>query len=244
MSWCIVAFVVFSTFVCFARPSQNSQDSFSDPQLASIAPTGPPEAGISVTRLRAPGKARAHYNQAFKLFVKNKFSDAEREVEVALRLYPAYPDALTLRGAIQLYLHHFESAERDFQAAIRSDTRYSPAYVSLADLYNSESRFDDALALTEQAATSMPATWNVQYEIARALIGKRQYESALAIADSALHAKRPHHLLHLAKARALLGLKQYSQAKIELQTYLADERPGDREHARGLLNQIQNVSGQ
>jgi predicted Zn-dependent protease len=77
------------------------------------------------------------------------------------------------------------------------------------------------------------------------LIGKHQYDRALSVADAALHARRPHHcLLHFAKARALIGLKRYSQAKVELQTFLADNRSGDNQPARDLLNEIEVAGGQ
>lgn len=249
MSFRIVACIIFSSLACVARPLPNPQspstDPFGDPEPSPIARAGAPGSSISIARLRVPEKARDLYNQAITLFIKDKFSEAERKLDRALKIYASFPDALTLRGGVYLRFRNWQPAEQDFEAAIATDPGFSPAYIGLSDLYNEQSRFDDALRSIRQADALTPGAWNIQYEIARALIGKHQYDRALSVADAALHARRPHHcLLHFAKARALIGLKRYSQAKVELQTFLADNRSGDNQPARDLLNEIEVAGGQ
>ncbi len=245
----IVTCIIFGSLACLALPLPNPQspstDPFGDPPPSPVASSGASEASVSVARLRVPAKARALYNQALKLFIKEKFLEAEGKLDQALKINSSFPDALTLRAGIYLHLRRWEPAEQDFEAAIASDPRFAPAYIGLSDLYNEQSHFDDALRTIQQADALTPGIWNVQYEIARAWIGKHQYDRALAVADAALHARRPYHcLLHFAKARALIGLRRYSQAQTELQTYLADDRSGDDRLARDLLNQIQTLPGQ
>lgn len=215
------------------------------PQPPAISESNASQCRISVVRLSVPEKARKLYNNALSAFVKLKLAEAKHKLDQALNLYPTFPDALTLRGGIDLNMQHWEPAEQDLQAAIRIDPTYLPAYVGLADLYNAESRFDDALAVTEKADAFAP-NWNVSYEIARALIGKEQYERALTTADDAIHATADHHpLLHLAKAHAFAGLRKYPQAAAELRSYLSDPfLAEDDPNARDMLNRIERAMSQ
>lgn len=108
-----------------------------------------------------------------------------------------------------------------------------------AGVYNAQLRFDDAQEFTQHAVATGANTWDLQYEIARVLIGKRQYESALETAETALQLKQRGSLLHLAKAHALLGLRRYSQAATELSTYLRYQPSEDgSQHARDLRQKI------
>lgn len=245
----VLVCIVVSSFVCFARPLPNPQLSSShpasDPPRPGINRPRPSEGRISIVRLRVPGKARRLYDNALTAFVKRKLADAKRELDAALRLCPAFPDALTLRGGIHLNQRQWEPAEEDFLASMRLDPTYLPAYVGLADVYNSESRFDDALAITRRANALTSCAWNVQYEVARSFIGKCQYLRALAIIDEALLAKPDdHYLLHLVRAHALIGLKRYSQAETELREYLADDHAAGDQNARELLKQVSALAGE
>lgn len=245
----ILAFVSLTSFVCLARPVPNPNPSPVDPAGGSppavIDRPHPLDAPISIVRLSVPEKARRLYDNALTAFMKQRLAEAKTKLDEALHLCPAFPDALTLRGGVYLNQDRLDAAEDDFLTAIRFDPAFLSAYIGLADLYNQESRFDDALAITGQANAMTPRVWNVQYEVARAFIGKGQYDRALAVIDATL-ISRPddHRLLNLAKAHALVGLQHYSQAEAELQTYLADERSADDERARDLLDRIQTIVGQ
>lgn len=201
-----------------------------------------PDAPISITRLREPRKVRRLYEQAMEAWLKNKPAQATRRLERALNLYPPFPEALTLNGFIQASLQQWEAAERSLQAAIESDPSYSPAYTVLAGVYNAQARFDDAQEAAQLAISQGVDSWDVKYEIARALIGKKQYEPALAITEAALRSTLHGSLMHLAKAHALLGLRRYPQAVTELRAYLRYRPDGDGSvRARDLLNQIQSA---
>lgn len=217
----------------------------SESQPRSIGVGGPyvprSEKRVSVARLKVPRKARQLYNRALRAFQKHKPAEAKRKLDEALKQYSPFPEALTLRGFIQLNDTQWEAAEQNLQAAVRSDPGYPAAYVVLGDLYNRELRFDDALATTEQALALIPETWLVHYEMARALIGKHQYDLALTVSDAAL---RTNHgtLLHLARAHALTGLKRYPQAAAELRAYLHYQPAGEgSQQARDMLRQLQNA---
>lgn len=202
---------------------------------------GVPDARISVQRLRVPHKARQLYENALDAWIKQSPAKAQHKVDQALKLDPTFPEALTLRGGIEAANQQWEAAEQSLQAAIQSDPAYSPAYVILAGVYNTQGRYDDAQEATEHALSVGATTWSAQYEIARALIGKREYENALAIADAALRSNHGS-LMHLARAHAMLGLRNYPEAVAELRTYLREDPTGEGSHdALALLDRLNTV---
>lgn len=201
-------------------------------------------ARISAVRLREPRKAQRLLSKASKAWAKHKAAEAERNLKLALDIYPSFPEALTFCGYIQASRQQWDMAEESVHSAIQMDPSYSPAYVVLAGIYNGESRFEDAQQASEQALLAGANTWDVQYEIARALIGKHEYDRALTITESALHGKHGT-LLHLAKAYALARLKRYRESVAELRTYLHYEPHGDgSQKAHELMDQIQPLAGE
>jgi len=149
---------------------------------------------------------------------------------------------LTLYGLLRASSQQWSTAEVSLLSAIRTDPGYSLAYVVLAGVYNGQLRFDDPQEAINQALSAGVDTWDVQYEIARSLIGKQEYDRVLSITETAQHRKH-NPLLHLAKAHALLGLKRYRQSITELQTYLHHE-PNDEgsRNARNLLALLQTIA--
>ena len=199
---------------------------------------------ISTVRLNVPRKARSHYEKAIKPFAKHRYVEAQTQLDQALHLYQAFPEALTLLGYIQLDLQQWESAEHSLQAAIRSDPTYGLAYLVLSHLYNMQGRFDEAIAMSQRANALMPDDWMVAYEMCTSLIKTQQYAMALNLGDAALRTNRGS-ILHVAKAHALLGLNRYSEAVAELRTYLSYQPTGEgSQDARNLLEWIQNVPNQ
>ena len=200
-----------------------------------------PERSISMVRLRVPRKSRELYEKARKAFAKHRYAEAQHMLNQALQGYSSFPEALVMSGYIQICLSEWELAEQNLLAAARTDPTYGLAPIVLADLYNTERRFDDALAAARQAAVLIPDSWVVQFEMARALLGKGQYHSALSIGDAALRANGGT-LLHVLKAHALIGLERYPEAVTELQTYLQYQPLGElSENAHDLLDQIQGA---
>ena len=181
-----------------------------------------PERSVSIVRLRVPRKSRELYEKARNAFGKHRYAEAQHMLHQALQGYSAFPEALTMSGYIQICL--------------------GLAHIVLADLYNTERRFDDALAAARRAVALMPDSWVVQFEMARALLGNGQYDSALRISDAALGANGGT-LLHVLKAHALIGLERYPEAVTELQMYLQYQPLGElSQNAHDLLDQIQGAA--
>ena len=210
-------------------------------RISDSRSVGPIDARISVRRLRVPRKARQLYEKALEAWRKHAGADAQQKVDQALQLDPTFPEALTLLGGMRATNQQWDAAEHSLQAAIRSDPDYPPPYVILASVYNTEQRYDEGEEAAEHALRAGAATWSVQYEIARALIGKEKYENAVAISDAALLSNHGS-LMHLAKAHAMLGLQKYPEAAAELRTYLRDDPAGEgSQDARDLLAKLQSI---
>lgn len=202
------------------------------------------ESSISIARARVPRKARELYEVAQKTARKHDYLKAQKKLDQALHLYPAFPEALTMQGSIQMDLNQLESAEQSLQAAVRSDPSYGWPYLLLSSLYNRQGRFDNALAMAQWAAALMPDVWLVHYEMARAFMEKHQYALALNTSDAALRTNLGT-LLHVAKADALIGLGRYQEAAEELRTYLQYQPAGEAsQDAHDLLDKIQSAMGQ
>ncbi len=243
-----LACIVFLSVGCLA---QNRQEVGShtgrngDNQRPSIETRGAPpqEESISVVRLRVPSKVRELYDDARRAFQKRRYDDAQAMLNQALQWYPAFPEALAMRGYIQIDLNQWELAEQNLQAAVHIDPTYGLGYRLLGDLYNREERFDEAFLASQQAVALTPGSWPDQYEVIRALVGKHQYALALKVSDAAL-LTNPGTLLHVAKAHALVGLRKYPEAAAELRTYLNYEPAGDgSQDAHDLLDEIRKAMG-
>jgi len=232
----------FCAFFSLSSVTQTLRDKVEEPHLAVsdlhagnslVVTTG--NARISITRLREPHKARKIYNKAFTAWVKGRPEEALRILDCALRIYPTFPEALALYGGIQASLQHWESAEQKLLASIQTDPTYSPPYVILAGVYNTEDRFDEAQQVIQQALSAGDDSWHLQYEIARSLIGKREYESALATSEGALRSTPDQGL----------GLRKYPQAAEELTAYLRYEPSGNGSvETRDLLQRVQRIVSQ
>jgi len=217
--------------------SLNTPDGYSQPSITA-RPTATAGPSVSISRLKVSRKAQQLYEQALKAWGRQAADEAKHKLDRALEIDSSFPDALTLYGGIHANLQEWALAEQSLQKAIHSDPGFSPAYVILAGVYNTQDRFDDAEKAAQQAIAAGANTWDLQYEIARSLIGKGEYENALAITEAALRSKHGP-LLHLARAHALLGLQKYSEASFELKTYLHDDPSGDGfQDAQNLLEQI------
>jgi tetratricopeptide (TPR) repeat protein len=210
-------------------------------KTSSARSLGAVDARISIQRLKVPRKARQLYEKALEAWGKHAGADAQQKVDQALQLDPGFPEALTLLGGIRAANQQRDAAEQCVQAAIRSDPDYPPAYVILAGIYNTQQRYEEAEQAAEHALQAGAATWSVQYEIARALIGQEKYENAIAISDAALLSNHGS-LMHLARAHAMLGLQRYPEAEAELRAYLRDDPEGEgSENARELLERLQSL---
>ncbi|HXB20281.1 MAG TPA: tetratricopeptide repeat protein [Candidatus Solibacter sp.] len=212
--------------------------------VRTTATDGNDRNSISVAQYKVPGKAREEFKKANKLSQEQKPEEAQKHLESALAIYPAYADAFTLRGILKLEAHDLTGALADLQKAIEADGNHALAYIVMGAAQNMESRFDDAIRSLERGQTLAPASWQACFEMGKALVGKARYEQALAQLDRAQAlAPKDYSVIHLVKAHAMLSLNHYSDAMTELQAYLAKEPNGpNREQAQKMLDKARTFA--
>jgi tetratricopeptide (TPR) repeat protein len=194
---------------------------------------------VSVAELQVPERARKAYRKAQEAMHKEKPADAEKYAEEALRDYPRYADAITLRGIIRLDEKKYDEASRDFEQAIQYDPNYPLAYVALGATYNLLSRWDDALRTLTHSTTLNPSSWQAYFEMGKSFMGKGDYRAALEQFNKTEQLAPRYSLVHLMRAHALLGLKDYTGAIAELESYLQHEPNGSQsQQARETLDQV------
>ncbi len=164
-------------------------------------------------------------------------------MNAALLIFPKFPEALTLRGALEKDAGKFAEAISDLQQAIQYDASFAVAYLALASVFNSTGRFAEALPVLTQAERLTPNLWYVQFEIARAKLGMGQFTDALRSVDRAAElAGGPQQeppAIHLMRAYALIGLGERPRATTELETLLARQPSGRfADDARTLLDKL------
>jgi len=252
----LLALAVFAV-VCRAqtverpsRPSPRRGNLPADvrPSTSTANPAGLSESAIgphtvSVVRLQVPGKARDAYNRAVLDYRKGNLQKSASHVERALEMWPAFPDALLLRGLLRKATSRPEQAEQDMLAAQKLDPGFALTYVALGDFYNLRGRYDDAQRMVQEGMQACAMDWMAYYELTRALLGQKQFAAVLQTLeqwDAIDSTSRP--LSHLAKGYAFLGLRKYPAAAAELSRYLTEDPQGeDVAQARRLLEQIQNL---
>ncbi len=209
----------------------------------SVTARPPDERGrnsVSVAQYKIPAKAQEEFKKARQAAREQKTEETQQHLEKALALYPAYAEALTLRGILKFTHDDAQGAMADFQEAIQSDANYGPAYIALGAAQNMQSKFDDAIRSLERGQALSPSAWQAYFEMGRALMAKGSYEQALAQFDRAQALVPGYSLLHLVRAQAMLALSNYSGAVTELQVYLAKDPNGsESQTAREMLDKAQ-----
>lgn len=176
---------------------------------------------VSAAELMAPQRARNAYQKAEQAIAKHRTEDTSKYLEKALKIYPSYAPALTLRGALSLDKEDLAAALDDFKKAIQADSTYAMAYGAMAAALNRLNRFDEALRAAERASSLSPNSWQPYFEMAKSYAAKTDYTRALqqlAHAQGQLRAEWAP--LHLLRANVLLGLNNYADAADELQIFL------------------------
>jgi len=195
---------------------------------------------VSAAQLQVPGKARKAYRKAQDAVQKGEVEEGLKRTEEALKLFPEFAEALTLRGIIKLDSGDLKQASADLDRAIKLDPSYAMAYIAMGAVFNALGSFDDALRVLDRGTALAPTSWQAYFELGRAQVGKGEFESAIRNLHKAQEfAPQAFPLINLVKAHALLGLEQYDNAMAELQVYLTQSPAGpNSDSARKTLEEV------
>ena len=133
-----------------------------------------------------PGSAKMHAGLGVQYMQLGQLDAARNELEVALRIFPAYPQAIGVAGVIESRLGRDDEALRLFEKELsmtrKDDVDYDGVKVTLAAQLMKLNQNDRALKILNEVIATSP-----QYARAwsnRAVIRYQQGEGALARSDA------------------------------------------------------------
>jgi tetratricopeptide (TPR) repeat protein len=197
---------------------------------------------MSVTTALAPKKSQKDYDKGLQLVKKEKYDDAEHEMQAAVDSYPKYALAWFALGQLQQKRNDLADARTSYEAAVKADPHYVSPYVQLAQLAAQEKKWDETLAFSKQTLSLNSAEFASAYwynALANCQLGKyndaEQSLTTLLKMDTA-------HLYGQAEdlmGRVLLQKGDLSGAAEHLRAYLADNpNATDADVVKQTLNKI------
>ncbi|HEX2331512.1 MAG TPA: tetratricopeptide repeat protein [Candidatus Angelobacter sp.] len=120
-------------------------------------------ATISLTTMKAPEAARKNLEKAEKAIGQNKFDDAEKALEAAVKQYPEFAAAWSMLGEVQRHKSNFSAAQEDYKKAIAADPKFVNPYFGLAVVAVHEQNWPDTLKYTDEVARLNPAAFPLSY---------------------------------------------------------------------------------
>jgi tetratricopeptide (TPR) repeat protein len=99
---------------------------------------------VSTTSMNAPKGARRAYEKASAHLQKHKLTEAQVELEQAVKLYPRYAAAWARLGWLHEQQNRLDQAREAFSQAQVGDDKFVPAYVGLASVAIRQSKWTEA----------------------------------------------------------------------------------------------------
>lgn len=178
---------------------------------------------ISATSALAPKDAKKAFEKANNSIKKQKWDDAQRELEKAVEVYPKYAAAWYKLGLIEQKQGNVESARKSYAQALAADSKYVNPYQELALLAVREGKWQDVKDNTDRLLSldgiDFPIAW---YYNAVANYYLHNNEAAEKSAREALKIDKEH---HIPKINQLMGVllaekQDYAGAAQSLKEFL------------------------
>jgi Flp pilus assembly protein TadD len=202
---------------------------------------------FSDTTLRARKDARNAYEKGRARAQKQKYDEAVREYEKALRVAPRFAAAWHELGLVHQIRGRFDEAKKAYREAVTADPDYVRPYRQLAALSFQEQDWPAVLETTKRLLGLDPLSYPDAYFYDAAA---RFYQNDLAAAEkSAREAVRLDSEGKLPRARYVLAAilierQDYAAAAAALRKYLEHATPGpELEQARSMLAQLEKRLG-
>ena len=202
---------------------------------------------ISVTSMMAPKDAKKAYEHGLQSLLKSRPSDAAKDFEKAVAVYPKYADAWVNLGKLRLGQQSVEPARSALMKAMESDPQLVEPYLELGLLAAKDAKWQESGKYLDRAVELDPVDYpQAWYADAVANYNLRKYDAAersarMAAKLDSRHANpRSGYLLGL----VLVEKQDYSGAAAELTAYmkLAPNAP-DLAQVKDQLGQIEKRMG-
>ncbi len=187
-------------------------------------PAGSSSPTVSAETLNLPKKVRDAYDKGNEKLTAQKWEDARKEFEQALKEAPGFAAAQHNLGVACAHLEDDTCARRAFEAALRLDPKMAPAYLNLGRIEFKAHNFPDAAALLKKYVAVSPQDPEGVVMLSEAELKSGDYAAALA--DARRVNAFPQHasfgICHYVAARALEAQQRMPEAAQEYEIFLRD----------------------
>lgn len=202
---------------------------------------------ISATSALAPKDAVKAFDKARDEEKKQKWQDAQKELNKAVSIYPKYAAAWCELGNIQRQQKDSEGARQSYAKALEADPKFVSPYLALGDMAAGEQKWqeaaDDSDHLLRLDPIDFPEAWLVN-AFANFNLGKP--DAAEKSAREGLSHDTAH---HVPKLNLILGVVQaqkheYAGAAENMRDYLRyAPNADDAEQVKKQLDEVEKVLG-
>jgi Tfp pilus assembly protein PilF len=198
---------------------------------------------ISVTSLQAPRDAKKAYEHAEKAVKKQKWDEAQKDLEKAVAAYPRYADAWVLLGSVYRGQKRDADARHAFEQALAIDPKFMLPYFNLAVMAAADRDWQQVAALTDKAlaldAYEYPAAY---FYNAVANYELHKFDLAEKSARMARRLDSQHKIpkIELVLSNVLFAKNDFSGAAQQLKEFLKRTPRGpDADAARAALTETE-----
>jgi len=118
---------------------------------------------ISVTSALAPKDAKRAMERAQNFIKKEKWEQAQKELQKAVEIYPKYAVAWAELAQIQERLNDFEGARKSSAMALEADGKLVTPYLTLASIASREEKWQDVSDYSDRALKLNPVDFPQAY---------------------------------------------------------------------------------
>ena len=178
---------------------------------------------ISATTALAPKDARKAFDKAANDLKKQKWDDAQKELQKATDIYPRFAAAWYELGVLQERNHDVEAAKKSYAQALAADSKYLKPYRQLAGIAMREQKWQEAKDATARLVSLDPIDFpDAWYYNAVANYELKNYDAAEKSAREGVKADTDHVVPRTNQLLAVLlaGKGDLPGAAASLQNYL------------------------
>jgi tetratricopeptide (TPR) repeat protein len=178
---------------------------------------------ISATTMAAPDRAKRAYEKGHKAFDENRLSDAEKELDIAVKIYPNFAVAWSLLGDIHQLQKQFDPAIKEYTQALAADPRFVNPSFGLALIAMQEKRWQDVVTFTDQVAKMNSLAFPSAYfynAVANYNLGRTEPAEQSARKFKSLDVEHRHPDVCLLLGQILIQKNDGPAAALEMREYL------------------------
>jgi tetratricopeptide (TPR) repeat protein len=179
---------------------------------------------VSMTSMAAPKNAKQAYERAERANGQKKYSDAEKELSKAVKVYPQFAAAWSLMGEIHQQQGQFQQAREEYEKALAADPQYVNPIFGLAMIAVQEKNWPEAIRITGQLIQlngyAFPAAYFYN-AAANYNTGNMEAAEGSARKYKTLDTDHRHPDIALLLGNILIRKKDYAGAAQQVRDYLA-----------------------